>query len=49
MENLLPLLVLLACPIGMGLMMLFMAKGSRSSGPEPKGDRREHRSNRLRG
>jgi hypothetical protein len=30
MEALLPALALLACPIGMGLMMFFMAKGSRS-------------------
>lgn len=29
MENLLPLL-LLACPVGMALMMLFMAKGMKS-------------------
>lgn len=27
MEHLLPLLALLACPIGMGLMTLFMGKG----------------------
>ncbi len=31
MENVLPLLILLACPIGMGLMMLFMGKGMFSS------------------
>lgn len=31
MENLLPLLALLACPIGMGLMMLVMGKGMFSS------------------
>ncbi len=29
MESLIPALVLLACPVGMGLMMWFMAKGSR--------------------
>ena len=29
MENLLPSLALLACPVGMGLMMWFMAKGMR--------------------
>jgi hypothetical protein len=31
MEALLPALLLLACPIGMGLMMFFMARGQRSS------------------
>lgn len=31
MENLLPVLALLACPVGMGLMMLFMGKGMFSS------------------
>lgn len=31
MEHLLPLLALLACPIGMGLMMLFMGRGMASS------------------
>jgi hypothetical protein len=31
MEALLPALALLACPIGMGLMMFFMARGSRSN------------------
>ncbi|MGH2969180.1 MAG: hypothetical protein ACRDK0_08960 [Solirubrobacteraceae bacterium] len=30
MEALLPVLVLLACPVGMGLMMFFMARGRRS-------------------
>ncbi len=30
MEALLPTLALLACPVGMGLMMFFMARGSRS-------------------
>ncbi len=39
MENLLPLLILLACPVGMGLMMLFMAKGSRKSA-RAEGDER---------
>ncbi len=31
MEALLPTLALLACPVGMGLMMFFMARGSRSN------------------
>lgn len=31
MQDLLPILALLACPIGMGLMMLFMGKGMFSS------------------
>jgi hypothetical protein len=31
MEALLPTLLLLACPVGMGLMMFFMARGNRSS------------------
>ena len=35
MQNLLPLLALLACPIGMGLMMFFMAKGSRKTDDSP--------------
>ncbi|MEJ7893853.1 MAG: DUF2933 domain-containing protein [Solirubrobacteraceae bacterium] len=35
MQNLLPLLALLACPIGMGLMMFFMAKGSRKTDNSP--------------
>jgi len=35
MQNLLPLLALLACPIGMGLMMFFMAKGSRKPNDSP--------------
>ena len=30
MEALLPALILLACPVGMGLMMFFMARGNRS-------------------
>lgn len=30
MEALLPTLALLACPIGMGLMMFLMARGNRS-------------------
>ena len=29
MENLLPLLLLLACPLGMAAMMLFMGKGMK--------------------
>jgi hypothetical protein len=33
MENVLPALALLACPVGMGLMMWFMAKGMRSDRP----------------
>ena len=39
MENLLPGLAVLACPVGMGLMMWFMAKGMRrpdSSGHSPR-------------
>lgn len=39
MENLIPALALLACPVGMGLMMLFMGKGMmggrRKQDPEP--------------
>lgn len=34
MGNVLPLLVLLACPVGMGLMMLFMGKGMFGSKKE---------------
>ncbi len=34
MENLLPTLALLACPVGMGLMMLFMGKGMFGSKKE---------------
>lgn len=30
MEDLLPALALLACPVGMGLMMWFMGKGMRT-------------------
>jgi len=30
-EALLPTLALLACPVGMGLMMFFMARGSRAN------------------
>ncbi len=30
METLIPVLALLACPVGMGLMMWFMAKGMRN-------------------
>lgn len=36
MENVLLLLVLLACPVGMGLMMLFMGKGMFGSKEEPQ-------------
>ncbi len=51
MQTLIPSLALLACPVGMGLMMWFMAKGmrndsSRSEGPSttPVGHlREEHR------
>lgn len=43
MEALLPALILLACPVGMGLMMFFMARASRSGsteaqGPDPSDD-----------
>lgn len=34
MESLFLTLALLACPVGMGLMMLFMAKGMRNK-PQP--------------
>ncbi len=41
MEALFPALALLACPVGMGLMMFFMARGNRSSQadatPTPRG------------
>jgi len=37
METLLPLLALLACPVGMGLMMLFMGSGMSSKNEEPRG------------
>ena len=37
MESLAPLL-LLACPVGMGLMMWFMAKSMRGSGGVPRSD-----------
>ncbi len=51
METLIPVLALLACPVGMGLMMWFMAKGmrnepSRSQGPSTipvEHLRKEHR------
>jgi hypothetical protein len=33
MENVLPALALLSCPVGMGLMMWFMAKGMRNDRP----------------
>lgn len=38
MESLAPLL-LLACPVGMGLMMWFMAKGMRGSNDAPPSPR----------
>ena len=38
MESLAPLL-LLACPVGMGLMMWFMAKGMRGSNDAPQSPR----------
>ena len=34
MEALLPSLALLACPVGMGLMMWFMARGNRAKGAD---------------
>ena len=33
MASVLPSLALLACPIGMGLMMWFMGRGSRDTDP----------------
>jgi hypothetical protein len=33
MQDVLPALALLACPVGMGLMMWFMAKGMRNDRP----------------
>lgn len=38
MEALLPL-ALLACPVGMGLMMWFMMRGSKDKSTQPGGDR----------
>lgn len=38
MQNLLLGLAALACPIGMGLMMLLMGRGRRSGGVAPEGD-----------
>lgn len=35
MASILPSLALLACPVGMGLMMWFMAKGNRKQDPAP--------------
>ncbi|MEJ7893080.1 MAG: hypothetical protein WKF94_10605 [Solirubrobacteraceae bacterium] len=35
MASVLPSLALLACPVGMGLMMWFMAKGQRKQNPQP--------------
>ena len=35
MATILPSLALLACPVGMGLMMWFMAKGQRKQDPPP--------------
>ncbi len=45
MATVLPSLALLACPIGMGLMMWFMAKGNRKERPEASVEelRAEHR------
>ena len=49
MEGVLVALAILACPVGMGLMMWFMAKGMRrSDGSDTEGDsledlRAEHR------
>ncbi len=37
METLIPFLALLACPVGMGLMMWFMAKGMRHESPRSQG------------
>lgn len=34
MATILPSLALLACPVGMGLMMWFMAKGQRKQDPQ---------------
>lgn len=34
MQNLLPFLALLACPLGMGLMMFFMGKGMMGGQPK---------------
>lgn len=35
MESALLALALLACPVGMGLMMMFMMRGKKSSGAQP--------------
>jgi hypothetical protein len=35
MEQYLPYLVVLACPVGMGLMMWFMMRGQRGAAPSP--------------
>lgn len=35
METLIPTLVLLACPVGMGVMMWFMARGMKNKKEEP--------------
>lgn len=39
MEGLLTTLVLLACPVGMGLMMLFMGRGMLGSKKDEPGSR----------
>lgn len=36
MTQWLPALVLLACPVGMGLMMFFMMRGKKSDRPDPR-------------
>jgi hypothetical protein len=38
METVLLSLAVLACPVGMGLMMWFMAKGMRSGSGQPRED-----------